>query len=152
MNLTFAIFLSAVMGYGLVVYVDHGWQYMQAFGAVPSIVMLIFHASVPESPKWILGKSKKNLDGRDSINNIGLLASGVSSGDAYNEVAKILRSVRHPGHDVDAEIRDIVAEAKNDDSVTSVTWSEIFTHHRKAMIIGCGLLFFQVCIVQSVLD
>ncbi len=55
-NVTLAIFFSAILGYGLVVYVDHGWQYMQAFAALPSLVMLIMHSSVPESPKWLLAK------------------------------------------------------------------------------------------------
>lgn len=129
------------MGYGFVVYVDHGWQYMQAFAAIPAIFMLIMHQSVPESPKWLLAKSKSANDDRQSINNIGL----ANSDGTYDRVTKILRTVRLPGHDVDREIQDIMAESKNDDNASSaITWSEVFTNHKKAMIIGCGLLFFQV--------
>ncbi len=32
--LTFAIFIASIIAYGLVTYVDHGWQYVQVSGSL----------------------------------------------------------------------------------------------------------------------
>lgn len=44
--LTFGILLAGVLSYGFVVNVNHGWQYVQAFPALVSAVMLGELASV----------------------------------------------------------------------------------------------------------
>jgi len=34
------MFLTCLVGYGFVTYVDHGWQYVQAFSAIPALIQL----------------------------------------------------------------------------------------------------------------
>lgn len=41
--LTLAIFMVNILGFGLVTYVQHGWQYVQALAIVPSLFMLVMH-------------------------------------------------------------------------------------------------------------
>jgi MFS family permease len=61
--ITLGIFLTSILGYGFVVYVEHGWQYMQAWSAIPALVMLAFHSYVPESPKWLLATMRSGEAG-----------------------------------------------------------------------------------------
>lgn len=63
--ITLAIFLSGVIGYGLVEYVDHGWQYLQAGIIFPSLMMVVCHKHVPESPKWLIQQGRREV--RDSM-------------------------------------------------------------------------------------
>ena len=120
--LTFGILLVGILSYGFVVYVNHGWQYIQAFGAIPAIIMIIMKDSIPESPKWLL-----NHD---------------SSEASKQQVTSTLRYLRPSNHDVNDEIRTMIDEAKNDVQ-TEATWDEVFKC-RQAVIIGVGLMFFQV--------
>lgn len=62
----------------------------------------------------------------------------------YDHVRSVLKTLREDGHDVDAEIRSMLAEIRQSkETAEDVTWSEVF-QCRKAVIIGCGLMFFQV--------
>jgi len=119
--ITFAIFLVALVAYGFVTYVAHGWQYVQAFIAIPSIIMLIFNRFVPESPKWLLQQGQ--------------------AAQARDELKKL----RTDDWDVDAEITEIQMDAKQSDSSSSdnsdVTWGEVFSS-KKAVIVGIGLMGF----------
>lgn len=119
--LTFGIFVASILSYGFVTYVNHGWQYIQAFAAIPPIVTILLQAGFPESPKWLLSKD--------------------SSNSSRDQVAQTLSTLRPPGHDVQEEIQQIVNEVKNDVQ-NDATWEEVF-NCRKAMIIGCGIMFFQ---------
>jgi hypothetical protein len=49
------------------------------------------------------------------------------------------------GYDVDHEIDELLADIKTETaaSANEVTWAEVFSCKR-ALIIGCGLMFFQV--------
>lgn len=85
--LTLAIFVASVLGYGMVTYVEHGWQYIQAFGAVPGVLMLLLHSFVPESPKWLLGRSMARRraptsSGLDVEARNSLAGAAGSTGDA----------------------------------------------------------------------
>lgn len=141
---TAAIFFSSLLGYGLVTYVKHGWQYMQAFGAVPAVLMLFLHEWVPESPKWLLscgGGSSTNTSSTRSSNN------GEDNGNLMtprDHVHKLLISMRNQDHDVDAEVNALEEEARKEaqSEAAEVTWAEVF-QYRQGMIVGCGLMFFQ---------
>eukprot|EP00599_Poterioochromonas_sp_BG-1_P004192 CAMPEP_0173143058 /NCGR_PEP_ID=MMETSP1105-20130129/6453_1 /TAXON_ID=2985 /ORGANISM="Ochromonas sp., Strain BG-1" /LENGTH=504 /DNA_ID=CAMNT_0014056559 /DNA_START=22 /DNA_END=1536 /DNA_ORIENTATION=+ len=119
--LTGGIFIASILSYGFVENVSHGWQYIQAFAAIPAIITVIFQSGFPESPKWLLARD--------------------SSESTRREVAKILTALRPPGYNVEEEIQNMVNEAKND-AQSDASWSEVFAC-RKAMVIGCGLMFFQ---------
>jgi len=128
--LTFAILIAALVGYGLVTYVMHGWQYTVALAVVPSLVMILGAPWIPESPKWLLAKGRRE------------------------EAVVVLTRLRPVGHDVEAEIEVISkdagvggegGDAEEGDSgggKKEATWKEVF-RYRRAMIIGCGLMFFQ---------
>jgi MFS family permease len=67
----------------------------------------------------------------------------VSHTATHEEVTALLTSLRLPSHDVAGEIADMLREAKGDaDNKEEVTWTELFAN-KQAVVIGCGLLFFQ---------
>ena len=121
--MTLAIFLVGVISYGFVTYVDHGWQYIQAGAAVPSILQLMFYSYVPESPKWLIRHGK------------------------MNEAEGYIRPLRPDDYNVKKEIESIIEETrvtalKSDNSANDITWKEVF-QYKTAVIIGCTLMFFQ---------
>eukprot|EP01036_Dinobryon_divergens_P025085 gene25085-33600_t len=166
--LTLAIFTATILGYGMVTYVNHGWQYIQAFSAIPAVGMLLLHRFIPESPKWMLASAaKESLLARKSQEKqsatfnalvspdeerLGLgedteVSVSVSRPDInalselrnYEEVVAVLRMLRPADNfhfNVDKEIFSILADAKKDAAI------KVFAS-RKAVIIGCGLMFFQ---------
>lgn len=56
--LTFAILIAALVGYGLVTYVPHGWQYTVSLSGLPPLLMLAWQGRVPESPKWLVNQGR----------------------------------------------------------------------------------------------
>jgi len=122
--LTFAIFLVGVISYGFVTYVDHGWQYIQAGAAIPSIIQLIFYSYVPESPKWLIRHGK------------------------MDEAEGYIRPLRPDEYNVKRELESIIEETRasvvksDDDGANDITWKEVFKY-KTAVIIGCTLMFFQ---------
>lgn len=116
--------------------------------------MLIFKDYVPESPKWLLAQKD---DGSTGTTGNPMQSDGISrpteggepavtgvSKQKYEHVSGLLKSLRADHHDVDSEIRSMLGEIRQSkDSADNVTWSEVF-QCRKAVIIGCGLMFFQV--------
>jgi uncharacterized protein (UPF0335 family) len=122
--------------------------------------MLVFKNYIPESPKWLLSQKDSDADGNienplqsDGISSRGSNVSRVHeiSKDKYDQVHNVLKSLRSEGYDVDAEIRLMLTEMnQNKDKADDVTWSEVF-QCRTGVIIGCGLMFFQVnnlCIIR----
>lgn len=137
----------------------------QAFGCIPSLTMLLLQHWVPESPKWLLMQSADSIKG-DTVNRLHNLGgennltsdqslsgngavNAIYQNERYTEVAALLRTLRDPAHDVDKEISDILADAKaealNQVDGAEVTWAEVFAY-KKGMIVGVGLMFFQVSI------
>ena len=124
--LTIGIFSASLIAYGFVTYVAHGWQYVQAFGAVPAIVMLLCATWVPESPKWLLAHGKQEA------------------------ATAVLASLRSDDDNVDVEVQRLLLSAEEDEPMrkssgddVDVTWTDVFVWKR-SVIIGCGLLFIQV--------
>lgn len=130
--ITLAIFVVAMVAFGFVGFVNHGWQYVQAFGALPPIFMFLFSGYIPESPKWMLSQLVTgNLTSQEE--------------DAIRaQVAKDLTGIRNEGHNVAAEIEDILTDARAEAAASQdqATWGEVFANKR-AIYIGCGLTFFQ---------
>ena len=128
---------------------------------------------MPESPKWLLsqGSSRTGGDTVSSLHRLGVSKSPSHNSEAsmnsnssavnaiyqnemYPRVSSLLRTLRAPEHNIDKEIADILADAKaeavNQVDGAEVTWAEVFAY-KKGMIIGIGLMFFQVQYVRIVL-
>jgi len=121
---------------------------------------------MPESPKWLLaqaaasikGDTLSSLHGGSAVDDEQLSGthgglSNLHQNKNYAQVATMLRSLRAPGHDVDKEIAGILADAKaesiNQVDGAEVSWAEVFAY-KKGMLIGIGLMFFQVCLFYDV--
>ncbi|KAJ1435556.1 general substrate transporter [Ochromonadaceae sp. CCMP2298] len=123
---TFGIFMAAVMGYGFCTYVDHGWQLIQAFGAVPAIFMIIMQGHVPESPKWQLMQTDISLP------------SAISSMHRMNRDEELeLDSSSSTSSAVTAAMQHEMFGLGAD-----VTWTEVF-NYKLGMTVGLGLMIFQ---------
>ena len=51
-------FVAGLIDFGFS-YVNQGWRYMLGITAVPSLMNLIAFIFLPESPRWLVGKGKK---------------------------------------------------------------------------------------------
>lgn len=54
LQLTLGIMVVGILSYCFVVYVNHGWRYVQLFYAVPSVLMILLSGFIPESPKYLV--------------------------------------------------------------------------------------------------
>eukprot|EP01036_Dinobryon_divergens_P025086 gene25086-33601_t len=154
--LTFSIFFAAILGYGMVTYVDHGWQYIQAFAAIPSITMLLLQRYVPESPKWMLATLTSSSDAihGDASDNANGNNNALLSG-RYEGVLTSLRLVRRECDDfhekAEKEISLLLEQAQREaaENANAPTWAEVFASGR-AVIVGCGLMFFQASLTLPI--
>ena len=107
--LTFGIFVVALIGYGLVTFVQHGWQYVQAISILPSLLMLINYQHIPESPKWLLSQRYETIT-TTTHNTLTQPTSSTSirthglNPEVYEKVYATLKALRHAGYNIDEEI------------------------------------------------
>eukprot|EP01039_Chlorochromonas_danica_P000135 gene133-143_t len=166
--ITFGILIVNVIGYGFVTYVSHGWQYVQSFSAIPALMLFVLQAYIPESPKWLLaqsvgglvnGKAVKSARTESQVSDpnpsnggndysavqleIGAPKEVENVDEHYKRAKEIIQSLRPAGYDVEQELASTLADAQRDaTNEDEVTWAEVF-QNRRAVIIGCGLTFFQ---------
>jgi sugar porter (SP) family MFS transporter len=112
------ILIASLVAYGCVTYLHNGWQYVQAFPVLPATLMMMFSSMIPESPKWLITRK----------------------GDIEAAIA-VLKRLRSPEENIPEEA-EAMRVASQSDSAEEATWGELYAW-RKAMIIGCGLMFFQ---------
>lgn len=133
MAVTASIFTAAVIAYGLVTTINHGWQYVLGLGAVPAIFFILFYPWVPESPKWLAGQNR--------IDEAKMTLFYLRSQGKKETEANLLRVV-------DQELQEILNEVvssepeSRDEKKKDVTWQDVFVY-RRSVIIGCGLMFYQ---------
>lgn len=111
------IFSVSLCAFYFVSSVHQGWRAVQWLGLLPAAALALGIAYVPESPKWLL------------------------QGGHIEEAKQTLQWLRPTDYDTDAEMRQLLAEAK-DHSAEETTWAELLSC-RTAMLVGCGLTFFQ---------
>jgi sugar porter (SP) family MFS transporter len=110
--------LGYLMGFGFENYTD-GWRYMEGLPMIIAAFIIVGMYGLPESPRWMVLQNHEQ--------------SAVKS-----TLQKIRRGV--PEQDIDEEVEAIYATLSN---IIVPTWSELMEHCRRALIIGCGLVFFQ---------
>lgn len=100
------------------------WRMMVLIGAIPALMLLVGLIFLPESPRFLAAKGRRD------------------------EAIAILRSLRGPGEDPEAEMRDIEGAAQEQGS-----WRLLFSPRlRPALIAGTGLaMFSQVTGTNAVL-
>lgn len=128
--------------------------------------MLLLQHYIPESPKWTLNNSQlaasssatHRKSGDEVVNPVAVDVDAEDAAgaqqqqqQAHNEVVALVKAtmlpLRAPGYDVDKELGEIMQAAKQEaidaQGAKEVTWTEVFSY-RKSMIIGMGLMLFQV--------
>jgi len=125
---------AAGMVDGLLADTPHGWRLMLGLAAVPSLVMLVGFFPLPESPRWLVQHGRRV------------------------EALKVLKRFRVTDEAAEAEIISIVdgliaheALTASVSSSSSSSFSSFsssfaaFSHPptRRALFLGCGLMFLQ---------
>ena len=58
LQLTLGIMVVGIFSYCMVVYVNHGWRYVQLFYALPCVAMVLLSSFIPESPKYLVALNR----------------------------------------------------------------------------------------------
>ena len=97
---------------------DSSWRAMLGVSAVPGILLLIAMFPMPDTPRWLVGKGRRD------------------------DAAAALHKVR-PDVDVDATLDEIEASARQEEA-DRASWSEVFSKSlRKPLMVGVGLALAQ---------
>ncbi|XP_041348552.1 proton myo-inositol cotransporter-like [Gigantopelta aegis] len=128
--ITIGIFVSSVIVGGFSEIEDIGWRFMLGLPGVAAIIQLIAFLFLPESPRWLVGR------GRDE------------------EARAVLERIR--GTDDIAkefnEIQETVVEDKLSGDGFIITKVCSTPHVRRALLVGCMLMFFQqMCGINTVI-
>ncbi|HZC44384.1 MAG TPA: sugar porter family MFS transporter [Acidobacteriaceae bacterium] len=111
--ITLGIVVSYLADYGLAN--KEAWRWMFGLAAIPALILLIGLLFVPESPRWLMGRSQDE------------------------QALAVLQRIRESG-DVSQEL----AEIKADLSLQEGSWRELLNPSlRRPLIIGIGLAIFQ---------
>ena len=97
------------------------WRISIGAAAVPALVMLLLQLRLPESPRWLVKKDRRD------------------------EAREVLERVRPEGYDVDGELAGIVEleERKQETSARDRGWSGLRRAWvRPALVVGCGIAAF----------
>ncbi|XP_022707004.1 proton myo-inositol cotransporter-like isoform X1 [Varroa jacobsoni] len=100
----------------------NGWRFMLGLAAIPALIQGVCFLFMPESPRWLCGKSKDQ------------------------QAHEVLRKLRGKNVNIDAELRDIKMSANELETTGSgfilgKVWADAFL--RKRFIVGVMLMVFQ---------
>jgi SP family galactose:H+ symporter-like MFS transporter len=110
---TIGIVVSYLADYGLAN--KEAWRWMFGLAAIPALILLIGLFFVPESPRWLMSRSREE------------------------EARAVLQRIRE-SNDVSAELAEIQADLNQQEG----SWHELLSPSlRRPLIIGIGLAIFQ---------
>lgn len=165
--ITLSIFVAAMISYGFVKYVNHGWQYVLALGGcVPSLIFILFQVMIPESPKWLVTQNR--LEEARLIllrlRSISICTQTQINDMVEQEIQSMLLELDEGKNSVKSTNQSSIGKSNdsnnpillnsNDDyslnntnsssSIDNkqVEWRDVLIY-KKSLIIGCGLMFFQ---------
>lgn len=115
------ITVGIVVSYGVGYLFSHGgdgWRWMLGLGALPGVVLFIGMLVLPESPRWLAGKGRR---------------------ESARKALLFLRA----GRDVEHELRDLRQDIAREDRDTA-PWSVLLERRaRMPLMVGVGLAIFQ---------
>ncbi|OEU23689.1 general substrate transporter [Fragilariopsis cylindrus CCMP1102] len=106
---------------------ESGWRYMLGFAVIPSLIMFIGFLTLPESPRWLVGKGR------------------------YREAFLVLVEYRESRDEARTELRDIMESAadidknKDNNSIHQIISMLSDPAMRRALLLGCSLMAIQQC-------
>jgi SP family galactose:H+ symporter-like MFS transporter len=115
--ITFGILASYLSG--LALKADGSWRVMFGLGAVPGLLFLFGLVFLPESPRWLVLKG------------------------IVDKARESLQRLRGPGANIDAELNEIVSNAKAEAGQKIGYAALLEPTIRPALIVGAGLFFLQ---------
>lgn len=69
-NIVFGILLAFLSNYLLSDFGENSWRWMMGVQAIPSFIYLVFVITIPESPRWLLSKSR-NEEAKKVLKSMG---------------------------------------------------------------------------------
>lgn len=109
---------------------QNGWRYMLGLASIPSLIQLIGFLFLPESPRWLISKGY------------------------YQRARDVLADIRGTS-EINQELNSIQESTKANakgESFSKICRILKTPHVRRALIVGCGLQFFQqLCGINSVM-
>jgi sugar porter (SP) family MFS transporter len=115
--ITFGILASYLSG--LALKAEGSWRLMFGLGAVPGLLFLFGLVFLPESPRWLVLKG------------------------IVDKARESLQRLRGPGANIDAELNEIVSNAKAEAGQKIGYAALLEPTIRPALIVGAGLFFLQ---------
>ncbi|KAH9489110.1 hypothetical protein Btru_042220 [Bulinus truncatus] len=117
------IIVSSILAGGFSYVKPEGWRYMLGLASVPGALQFVGFIFMPESPRWLVSRGRID-QARDVLMRIR------GRQDVTDELNGIIQAVE---------------EASKDTAEGIHHWIKIFRtpHVRRALFVGCGLLFFQ---------
>ncbi|WNG87553.1 sugar porter family MFS transporter [Mycobacterium sp. ITM-2016-00317] len=95
------------------------WRWSIGAACVPAVIMLVLLLRLPESPRWLV----KN--------------------DDRAKAGEVLRRVRPSDYDIDGELDEMAALAREEQTAKTRGWSGLRAKWvRPALILGCGIAIF----------
>jgi SP family myo-inositol transporter-like MFS transporter 13 len=135
---------------------DAGWRYMLGLAAVPSITMFVGFLTLPESPRWLAAKGRRD----EALQVLQYLRE--SDQEAQDELTEILHTLPSPtsidikeeeesNDDPPLEYGSVPASPPNHELAhqdhSSARLFEMLAHGptRRALLVGCGIMLVQQC-------
>ncbi|KAI5478937.1 MFS myo-inositol transporter [Pseudohyphozyma bogoriensis] len=115
--------------------VQHGWRWMFGLGAVPAVAQLLLAGSVPESPRYQIER-ERIAPARRTLKKLFPKSTEVQ---IQRRIEKIQEDIQEEVKNREALGVDGLSNAR--DSLVAKLWKD--SANRKALILACGLQFFQ---------